>query len=93
MDDLRSRIEDRSALVCVIGLGYVGLPLVVEFANAGYRVLGIDISEDKVESITAGRSYIQDVPSEVLSPLVAEGRIEATTDFDRLAEVDIGVNI
>jgi UDP-N-acetyl-D-glucosamine dehydrogenase len=86
--DLRQKIEDRSALIAVIGLGYVGLPVGVVFAEAGYPVLGIDVSAEKVESIKSGRSYVQDVPTEVLEPLVKEGRIEATTDFDRLSEAD-----
>ncbi|MHC4471115.1 MAG: nucleotide sugar dehydrogenase [Planctomycetota bacterium] len=88
MADLRQKIEDRSALIAVIGLGYVGLPVGVVFAEAGYPVLGIDVSAEKVESIKSGRSYVQDVPTEVLEPLVKEGRIEATTDFDRLSEAD-----
>jgi UDP-N-acetyl-D-glucosamine dehydrogenase len=88
MSDLKQRIDDRSARVGVIGLGYVGLPLAVEFARAGFAVLGLDVSRDKVRSIREGKSYIQDVPTEVLGPMVAEGRISATTDFDELREVD-----
>ena len=89
MDVLRERIEKRTARFSVIGLGYVGLPLAVEFARAGFTVTGVDVVEEKVRAINAGDSYVQDVPSEVLGPLVNEGLISATTDFDALAEADI----
>ena len=59
--DLERKISDRSALVAVIGLGYVGLPLAVEFAKAGFQVTGIDVNPLKVRMITEGESYIQDV--------------------------------
>jgi UDP-N-acetyl-D-glucosamine dehydrogenase len=87
-DVLLSRIRDRSAKVGVVGMGYVGLPLAVEFAKAGFHVVGYDVSERVVASITAGRSHIQDVPSAELAALVRGGKIEATTDEGRLAEVD-----
>ncbi len=86
---LISKAEDRSALMGVIGLGYVGLPLAVEFAAAGYRVLGFDVSKKAVDGINSGVSHIQDVPTERLNELVSEGLIEATTDMDRLNEVDL----
>jgi UDP-N-acetyl-D-glucosamine dehydrogenase len=86
--DLERKIRERSALLGVVGLGYVGLPVGVVFAEAGFRVLGIDVNAEKVNSIQAERSYIQDVPTETLAPLVREGRIEASTDFDRLVEAD-----
>jgi UDP-N-acetyl-D-glucosamine dehydrogenase len=86
--DLERKIRERSALLGVVGLGYVGLPVGVVFAEAGFRVLGIDVNAEKVSSIQAERSYIQDVPTETLAPLVREGRIEASTDFDRLVEAD-----
>ena len=72
----------------VIGLGYVGLPLSVEAANRGLRVRGFDVSERVVEGINAGRSHIQDVPSEQVAALRAKGLLEATTDMKRLAECD-----
>ncbi len=87
-DVLLGRIRDRSARVGVVGMGYVGLPLAVEFAKAGFRVVGYDVSERVVSSIKAGRSHIQDVESAELAALVRAGKIEATTDQRRLAEVD-----
>ena len=84
-----AKAEDRSALMGVIGLGYVGLPLAVEFAAAGYKVLGFDVSEKAVRGINRGESHIQDVPTERLTELVSAGMIEATTDMERLSEVDL----
>ncbi|HEV3485802.1 MAG TPA: NAD(P)-binding domain-containing protein, partial [Vicinamibacterales bacterium] len=87
-DVLLGRIHDRSAKVGVVGLGYVGLPLAVEFAKAGFRVVGYDVSERVVSSLRAGRSHIQDVPPADVAALVKGGMFEATTDERRLAEVD-----
>ena len=81
--------RDRSALCGVVGLGYVGLPLVVEFVRAGYRVLGFDVIQKVVDGLNAGRSHIQDVPSEDVARAVREGRFEATTDLSRLREPDL----
>ena len=72
----------------IIGLGYVGVPLVVEAAQAGVKVLGFDVNAQVVAGLNAGRSHIQDTPSEVLAPLVADGLFEATTDMGRMAECD-----
>jgi UDP-N-acetyl-D-glucosamine dehydrogenase len=88
MDSLKARIESGEAIVGVVGLGYVGLPLALEFAKTGLKVIGLDVVEEKVAEIAAGRSYVQDVPTEELEPLVKEGLIEATSDFDRLSECD-----
>jgi UDP-N-acetyl-D-glucosamine dehydrogenase len=85
---LLGRIRDRSAKVGVVGLGYVGLPLAVEFAKAGFRVIGYDVSERVVNAINSGRSHIQDVPSSELAAHVRGGMIEATTDERRLGEAD-----
>jgi UDP-N-acetyl-D-glucosamine dehydrogenase len=85
---LRKKLTDHSARVGVVGLGYVGLPLAVEFAQNGFRVTGFDLSTAKVGDLNAGRSYIQDVPTEVLEPLVKSGRLEATTDFSAVADLD-----
>jgi UDP-N-acetyl-D-glucosamine dehydrogenase len=87
-DILLGRIRDRSAKVGVVGLGYVGLPLAVEFAKAGFRVVGYDVSERVVSALSAGRSHVQDVPSAELAGLVRSGMIEATTDERRLADLD-----
>jgi UDP-N-acetyl-D-glucosamine dehydrogenase len=86
--ELCAKAADRSALVGIVGLGYVGLPLAMEMARGGYRVLGFDLSARVVDGITAGRSHIQDVPSEGLSGYVRDGRIAATTDLTRMREPD-----
>ena len=85
------RIATKQARVAVIGLGYVGLPLAVEFARAGLRVSGIDVDTRKVESINAGRSYILDVPDDVASGLVAAGVLSATTDPAALRLADVAI--
>jgi UDP-N-acetyl-D-glucosamine dehydrogenase len=87
-DVLLDRIDNRSAKVAVVGLGYVGLPLAVEFAKAGFRVVGYDVSERVIAALAAGRSHVQDVPSAELAALVRSGKIEATSDEGRLADVD-----
>lgn len=74
--------------VAVIGLGYVGIPLAVEFAHAGFRVTGIDVDASKVETVNRGESYILDISSKTMSALVAAGRLTATTDFSALADAD-----
>ena len=86
--ELEKKILGRTARPAVVGLGYVGLPLVAELARAGFRPLGIDIDAGKVAALKSGRSYVLDVPSEVIGPLVAEGRVTVTTDFDRLRDAD-----
>jgi UDP-N-acetyl-D-glucosamine dehydrogenase len=86
--DLQSRLRDRSARTGVIGLGYVGLPLAMEFAEAGFRVSGYDVDATKVDALNRGESYIGDVPSEQLARHVREGRFTATTDPSVLGEVD-----
>jgi UDP-N-acetyl-D-glucosamine dehydrogenase len=85
---LRERIESGEAILAVVGLGYVGLPLAVEMAKAGHRVVGIDVLAEKVALLNGGTSYIPDVPTDELAPLVERGLIEATTDFSRVAEAD-----
>ena len=86
--DLIGKAERREALFGIIGLGYVGLPLAVELAHAGYRVLGYDVSKRVVEGLNAGRSHIKDVPDAALQEAIAAGRFEATLDPARLAEPD-----
>src|SRR5690606_31001066 len=85
---LRDRIRSRQARTGIVGLGYVGLPLAVEFGRAGYTAVGIDLDERKIEAIDAGRSYIPDVPSADVAALVASGHLTATTDFKCVAELD-----
>ena len=85
---LAEKIRTRRARVGVVGLGYVGLPLAVEFAAAGFTVIGIDISEEKVRRVNAGDSYVGDIPSSTLAPLVEAGRLRATTDFSAVLDLD-----
>jgi UDP-N-acetyl-D-glucosamine dehydrogenase len=85
---LRQKIEQRTATVCVIGLGYVGLPLAETFAWGGYPVLGFDIDPDKVLSLKKGQSYIGHISSERVTELVGTGRFDATTDPRRFTEAD-----
>src|SRR3954451_9320128 len=85
---LADKIRSRSARVGIVGLGYVGLPLAVEFAKAGYTVTGIDVSEDKTRSVNAGESYIGDISSATLAALVDSGKLRATTDFAAVLELD-----
>jgi UDP-N-acetyl-D-glucosamine dehydrogenase len=87
-EQLRLKIGNRQARVGVVGLGYVGLPLAVEFADAGFQVTGIDIDAHKVDALNRGESYIQDIPTSVLKPLVESGKLRATTDFGAVAELD-----
>ena len=86
--NLIDKINDKSAKVGVIGLGYVGLPLAVEFTNAGFNTLGIDIDDDKVKSINNGENYIKDVNDNLLKNLVKENLLSATSDFSKVAELD-----
>ena len=81
-------IRSRRAKTGVIGLGYVGLPLAVEFGRAGYTAIGFDLDSRKVNAINEGRSYIDDVPTAHVAELKAANRLRATTDFDLLTEVD-----
>jgi UDP-N-acetyl-D-glucosamine dehydrogenase len=74
--------------VAIVGAGYVGLPLARVFADAGKRVLLVDVDEDRVAMLNAGDSYIEDVPTEVLRPLVEQGLVAATTDYDQVRETD-----
>jgi UDP-N-acetyl-D-glucosamine dehydrogenase len=84
---LLDRLHNQTATVAIIGMGYVGLPLAVEFARVGYHVIGLDLSQDKVDKLNAGVSYIPDVPTEDLAPLVETGHLRATTTYDDLTDV------
>ncbi|TDB38773.1 MAG: nucleotide sugar dehydrogenase [Actinobacteria bacterium] len=88
---LKERIESGEAVFGVVGLGYVGLPLAVEMAKSGHKVIGLEVSEGKTVEVNAGRSYIPDVPTDELAELVDAGLIQATTDFSRVAETDVVV--
>jgi UDP-N-acetyl-D-glucosamine dehydrogenase len=85
---LLDKLTARTAKTGVVGLGYVGLPLAVEFGNAGFTVVGIDLDQRKVDAINRGESYIQDVPSEAVARLVKAGRLSATTDPGAARDLD-----
>ena len=85
---LDEKIRNRTARVGVIGLGYVGLPLAMEFAKAGFSVTGIDIQESKVSLLNRGESYVQDVPSDTLKKWVSGGKFRATSDFSVILDLD-----
>ena len=85
---LEEKIRTRTARVGIVGLGYVGLPLAVEFAKAGFQVTGIDVSSEKAKRVNAGDSYVGDIPSSVLGPLVESGKLRATSDFSAVLELD-----
>jgi len=85
---LQHKILEKRARVGIVGLGYVGLPLAVEFAKAGFSVTGIDISQEKTKRVNAGDSYVGDIPSATLKPLVETGKLRATTDFSAVLELD-----
>ncbi|MBK7926915.1 MAG: nucleotide sugar dehydrogenase [Bryobacterales bacterium] len=86
--ELATKIRNRTARTGVVGLGYVGLPLAVEMGHVGFSVVGIDVQQAKVDEINRGSSYIQDVPTASLAPLVQSGKLRATTDFSAVAELD-----
>jgi len=86
---LRQRVQNGDIVVGVIGLGYVGLPLAVTIAESGFKAIGFEVSKPVVESVQAGRSHIGDVEANRVQQYVNAGTLEATTDFDRLAECDL----
>ena len=86
---LRKVIDEKSAKIGVIGCGYVGLPLAVAYAKAGYSVVGVDVDPERVRRLCAGESYIQDIPSKVLAAEVKAGRFTATTDYAALRKANI----
>ncbi len=85
---LEKKIQDRSARIAILGLGYVGLPLATIFAEAGFNVVGVEPDQAKIDKLNAGESYVQDVPSAKLDKLMKSGNLKATTDFSVLAEAD-----
>ena len=84
----RGKISDRKITCATVGLGYVGLPLAVEKAKAGYKTIGFDIQQSKVDMVNAGHNYIGDVVQEDLAQLVADGMLQASTDYSRISECD-----
>jgi UDP-N-acetyl-D-glucosamine dehydrogenase len=88
VNKLWKKIESKQAVIGVIGLGYVGLPLVREFTRGGARVIGFDVDGRKVQMLKAGKSYIEHIPASVIREMTGSGKFEATTDFARLKEPD-----
>ena len=87
--NLQTKIDEGTARVCVLGLGYVGLPLAVGFARVGFPVVGLDVDEGKITALQQGKSYIGDVESDDVATLVANGTLTATSDYDVLRQVDV----
>jgi UDP-N-acetyl-D-glucosamine dehydrogenase len=86
--NIKEKIQSKTAILGVIGLGYVGLPLAVEKAKAGFRTIGFDVQESKVNMVNAGKNYIGDVVNEDLESIVKSGLLTATTDFAQVAQAD-----
>jgi UDP-N-acetyl-D-glucosamine dehydrogenase len=86
---LRSALETRTARVCVIGLGYVGLPMAVAFAASGFTVVGLDVDPERCEALVSGRSYIEDLKKGELQAALDSGRLSATTDPAMLGDADV----
>ena len=86
---LKAKAKDRTALIGIVGLGYVGLPLAAEMGDAGYRVLGFDVTKRVVDGVNKGVSHVIDVPTKRLQALVSAGKISATTDLSRMREPDL----
>lgn len=88
MNSIKKKLIDKTAILGVLGLGYVGLPLAVEKAKAGFKTIGFDVQEFKVEMVNAGKNYIGDVVNEDLEEIVGSGMLSATTDFSKVASAD-----
>jgi UDP-N-acetyl-D-glucosamine dehydrogenase len=86
--ELLNKIQDKSAVVGIVGLGYVGLPLAVEFAKAGYKTIGFDVQDKKVDAVNAGHNYIGDIVGDTLKKVVEKGTFSATSDFSFIKGVD-----
>lgn len=88
LQQLIQKLTSREATVSVVGMGYVGLPVAVAFAEAGFRVVGIDLDGEKVAGLSAGRSHISDVDGDRLAPLVENGQLTVSGSFDRVSDAD-----
>ncbi|MFM7893409.1 MAG: NAD(P)-binding domain-containing protein, partial [Actinomycetota bacterium] len=88
-DTLARRLANRDAIVGVIGLGYVGLPLAISFAEVGYKVFGFDVADHVVTGLNAGKSHIDDVTPTRIAPLVQSGAFRATTAVSDIADCDV----
>ena len=88
MEALRTKLQQRKATAAVIGLGYVGLPLALEIASAGFNVVGIDLDQNKIARLKEGKSYIGDVLDKTIAGAMKTGRFTSTSDFSSLRDVD-----
>ena len=86
---MNTKFDIKNLKIGIVGLGYVGLPLATGLAQAGYHVVGLDLDSRKVEALSRGESYIQDIRSMVVSDLVQLGRFHPTTDYDSLSDLDV----
>jgi len=87
LNNLIIKLKEKKAIVGIVGLGYVGLPLMLRYCEVGYKVIGFDIDQSKVDSLQNGKSYIEHIPSQAIESAVAKG-FESTTDFSRVSEAD-----
>jgi UDP-N-acetyl-D-glucosamine dehydrogenase len=88
LNTLKTKLENHQAVAAVIGLGYVGLPLAMEIAAAGFKVIGIDLDRNKINTLKQGKSYILDVPERIVAEAVHSGKFTPTADFSALANAD-----
>ena len=88
VDQLLQKILKKKALVGIIGLGYVGLPLVLRFCEEDFRILGFDVDSKKVATLKKGKSYLKSIPPSRISQFIRSGRLDVTDDFSRLPEPD-----
>ena len=88
---LKKKINSKKARIAVIGLGYVGLPLAVNFAKAGFPVFGLDMDKDRVDQVNNKKSYILDIPTRDVARVVNNGRFKASTEFEVLKTIDVVV--
>jgi UDP-N-acetyl-D-glucosamine dehydrogenase len=86
---LEAKLLNKIAKIGVVGLGYVGLPLAIEFAKQGFTTVGIDLDKSKIASLQAGKNYIQDIPDEAVSEAVRNGTFRAQGHYDKCRELDV----
>lgn len=86
--ELLSKIENKKAIVGIIGMGYVGLPLTLAFVNNGFEVIGFDVDENKIPLLNEGKSYIKHIDSKLIQDILEKKKFQATSDFSRLKECD-----